>query len=143
MSGADTGLRGAALARAALEAIRASPDRWKQNNWVSERECGTAYCFGGWVITLAGGKVFSYLHGQHTASHPEHNNGDLDAPEEVANTLLGLTTKLTTDHGEVYAYVGADGAVYECEYVCPYDGYLSLPELERRVRALLPDTVAP
>lgn len=32
--------------------IEASPRLYNQDDWVVERECGTAYCIGGWAVKL-------------------------------------------------------------------------------------------
>lgn len=41
------------LIKAALQ-IMNEPRLWKQNSWAGKIDCGTAYCFAGHAITLAG-----------------------------------------------------------------------------------------
>jgi hypothetical protein len=43
----------AALAYAVLDQIDAHPETWNQGTW----DCGTAACFAGWAVRLAGGEV--------------------------------------------------------------------------------------
>lgn len=43
----------AELAYAVLDQIDAHPETWNQATW----DCGTAACFAGWAVRLAGGKV--------------------------------------------------------------------------------------
>lgn len=40
-----------------LAQIDAEPELWEQRSWSIETACGTAYCFGGWAVVLAGGTV--------------------------------------------------------------------------------------
>lgn len=63
----------AGLAYKVLAHIDANPKEWDQATW----KCGTAYCFGGWSVVLAGGTV-------------NYNDGNelrvVDGPDE----LLGV-----------------------------------------------------
>lgn len=43
----------AELAYKILDQIDAHPETWQQGVW----DCGTAACFAGWAVRLAGGKV--------------------------------------------------------------------------------------
>lgn len=46
------------LIRKTLEHIESHPEEWYQGNWAintySPASCGTAYCFAGWALVLAG-----------------------------------------------------------------------------------------
>lgn len=42
------------LAHKVLAVIESQPDTWEQGNWANPRDCGTAYCFGGWSAVLGG-----------------------------------------------------------------------------------------
>jgi hypothetical protein len=44
----------AELAYRVLDRIDAEPYRWIQGDWATETDCGTAYCFAGWAVVLAG-----------------------------------------------------------------------------------------
>lgn len=37
-----------------LAQIDAEPELWEQRAWSIETTCGTAHCFGGWAVVLAG-----------------------------------------------------------------------------------------
>lgn len=46
-----------ALLRQMLAHIEAHPETWDQATWRNpDAECGTACCFAGWAVTLAGGQ---------------------------------------------------------------------------------------
>lgn len=47
--------RGSELARQAFNHIVKHPTLWRQEWWVTEVPCGTAYCFGGWCEVLGNG----------------------------------------------------------------------------------------
>lgn len=40
--------------RRVLAHIEQHPELWRQETWVSETACGTAYCFAGWTLALEG-----------------------------------------------------------------------------------------
>lgn len=42
----------AELAYRVIDHIDANPEQWNQQAWVSD--CGAAYCFAGWALTLTG-----------------------------------------------------------------------------------------
>jgi len=43
-----------ALLRETMDAVLAHQDQWDQAYWIRETECGTSYCFAGWVAALDG-----------------------------------------------------------------------------------------
>jgi len=44
------------LLRKVREHIEAHPEEWRQNDWRTVRDCGTAYCFAGWACQIDGGE---------------------------------------------------------------------------------------
>lgn len=47
-----------------LQHIKGNQALWSQENWRTSTECGTAYCFGGWVLALSGIPVMLTESGQ-------------------------------------------------------------------------------
>lgn len=47
----------AELAYRVLDHIDADPKSWDQGRWIRKTDCGTAACFAGWAVQLAGGKI--------------------------------------------------------------------------------------
>ncbi len=45
------------LLRRTLAHIEAEPHSWNQFVWARRTDCGTAMCFAGWAVTLAGAQV--------------------------------------------------------------------------------------
>lgn len=44
----------AELAYRVLDQIDAHPKTWDQRTWARRTNCGTAFCFAGWAVVLAG-----------------------------------------------------------------------------------------
>jgi hypothetical protein len=53
----------AELAYRVLDHIDAHPEQWDQGIWIRESDCGTAGCFAGWAVLLAGGTVGTAVSG--------------------------------------------------------------------------------
>lgn len=51
-AGPGTTTPNAELAYRVLDHIDAHPEAWQQGLWVTD--CGTAYCFAGWALTMTG-----------------------------------------------------------------------------------------
>lgn len=108
-----------AAADTALKHIEANPDLWLQDGWVTQTDCGTAYCFAGWALTLAGVRICDepcdgpdYCHVVHVhlsdmpwylqervsyrargriLPHDVDGTSDMYTVSEVARALLGAT----------------------------------------------------
>jgi hypothetical protein len=50
------------LLRKTMAHIEAHPETWEQAHWVSDKGCGTAYCFAGWTAALSGASIDSKGH---------------------------------------------------------------------------------
>lgn len=84
----------AELAYKILDQIDAHPKRWVQNDWMTNTECGTAYCFAGWAVVLSGGTLEHRGYDVYVASGPEEI---VEARVEwAADQLLGIAD-ITTD----------------------------------------------
>jgi hypothetical protein len=82
------------LLRETMDAILAHPEKHDQSNWATETDCGTAYCFAGWVCHLSG-LQFDFAAGfeRDTGDGIERTTGFLDGGfcvETEARDLLGL-----------------------------------------------------
>lgn len=62
--------------------IEESPDRYRQSDWYTETDCGTAYCVAGWAITLA--------HGEEWWDYVSPDVEGLRAIMDEAQRLLGI-----------------------------------------------------
>lgn len=85
----------AELAYAVLDHIDANPKQWNQAEWWIQTDCGTAACFAGWAVALAGHKV---------ASRETYGYDAIDGDENtfistVAARDLGLTEECTCTEG--------------------------------------------
>lgn len=79
-----------------LAHIEANPERWGQKHWVCEtEECGTAYCFAGWALTLIGVPISPAL------GLVEVNSLPIDARAR----LLEMPSAEWHHHGRLVAHV--------------------------------------
>lgn len=81
----------AELAYKVLDYIRAHPEEWDQRTWYTKNMCGTAACFAGWSVILAGGKIVDVA----TAVLNPHYRAVIDSMppmdiEDAANDVLGI-----------------------------------------------------
>ncbi|MCI0564314.1 MAG: hypothetical protein MN733_38055 [Nitrososphaera sp.] len=42
------------LIHAVADAVDSKPQTYQQDNWATQKACGTAYCYGGWAMVLSG-----------------------------------------------------------------------------------------
>lgn len=71
-------------------------DRWNQGNWALQEECGTACCFAGWAVKLAGHRLVTT--GECTCGCGSYSNelvvelpdGTTERVAEVAKRELGF-----------------------------------------------------
>lgn len=56
------------LLRRTMTYIEEHPKEWDQDTWAAKTVCGTAFCFAGHAVRLAGHKIV-FLPGDDTATH--------------------------------------------------------------------------
>lgn len=98
----------AALAYAVLDQIDAHPESWNQTDWV----CGTAACFAGWAVRLAGGVLVGESAGAEVESGPSGLIGY--GVEEAAYVALGIDeAKSGWAHGDYSGWLFSDSNTRE------------------------------
>lgn len=73
------------LATDVLTQIELEPERWDQSDWVSYKQCGTAYCFAGWAVALTTGP--DYVAGNPTTIR-DTATAALDISDDEADDLF-------------------------------------------------------
>lgn len=79
------------LMRRTLAHIEAHPEGWNQREWATprgEHGCGTAYCFAGHAVALAGGRIDVSTYSVDIASLPEDARGRLMPPPDWTTTYI-------------------------------------------------------
>jgi hypothetical protein len=84
----------AELAYKVLDHIDAHPEQWNQGDWLGKTSCGTAGCFAGWAVVLAG---LDLLFDEPDPEFPDYSpalfvigaDGQRDIPS-AARDVLGL-----------------------------------------------------
>lgn len=82
-------MRNAMLLEQVMQQIKDHPELHDQGPFFSQKECGTAACFGGWACLLSGYTPNRYGYFA-TAITP---SGDIVQPWEEAQCLLGLSSE--------------------------------------------------
>ncbi|XVQ07305.1 hypothetical protein ACQP1W_32450 [Spirillospora sp. CA-255316] len=73
------------LLKRTLAHIEAHPEEWDQNEWCTELDCGTAYCFAGWAIKLDGRATFTAVN-----DFVIDEDGTSQDTDDYAAGLLGI-----------------------------------------------------
>jgi len=72
-----------------LAHIEAHPAQWHQTAWFHQADYGTAYCFAGWAIVLAGGEFAAAVRAVAPGGDVTNEDHHRD-PAALAAELLGI-----------------------------------------------------
>lgn len=124
------------LLKKTLQHIKTNPETWDQTEW-----CGTAQCFAGWAVTLAGAQA-----GVRPGANPISVFVD-DMPDDLAALVNPDEEWLTVQEAAIVALDIADAKLFdlELEEVVEASGVLfysgnTLYDLEHYVAELCGET---